>query len=636
MKYGLTMLCSIFTVALAFGQLYETSFNDNPQAAQFYQNYAPTLQKGPGDTLDLPFIDDFSYKGPVPSSAFWVDNSAYINQNFALQPPTVGVATLDGLRFDGKPYANGGTASADTLTSKPINLGGFSSSSNVNLSFFYQARGYGDKPGSQDSLFVEFKDNTGQWRTVYGVVDTTLIYQVPQFFFVSIAIPQNFYLYNGFQFRFRNIATLTGSRDHWHIDYVRLTAGQIPTTTLDDMAFANVPKSFLRNYTSMPWKHFEGFENQELALQNRMVIQNNFNATQNVRPAFFSLTELYSNTPSYNTEILDLGSNPLNGNIPTGYNVIDSVLVAAEASALQNSFSSFSNLDSAAFEVRYFMTPSAQQNNIPAVVRNDTASRIVYFKDEFAYDDNTAETAVAAGKLGDEFAIRYHANVGDSLRAIRIHLPRLTSANNQRINLKIWIDNLDNTPEWREDFVKAIYTDSLDGWTTYSLNDNPLYIPAGSDFYVGWQQATSPQTLIQSFLIGYDRNTPRGFNFVYQNVGGGWEKIDSVGTKPPAGAIMIRPVFGDKTPFTTATTPQQLVDFKVFPNPTSGILNISTSAAHFNTYQYRIVNHLGQTIQGDYLTPQLDVSGLQNGLYILVIQNKEGQIVGSRQFISLK
>ena len=34
------------------------------------------------------------------------------------------------------------------------------------------------------------------------------------------------YFYEDFQFRFRNIASLSGNNDHWNIDYVRLVANR--------------------------------------------------------------------------------------------------------------------------------------------------------------------------------------------------------------------------------------------------------------------------------------------------------------------------------------------------------------------------------------------------------------------------
>ena len=48
------------------------------------------------------------------------------------------------------------------------------------------------------------------------------------------------YFYEDFQFRFRNIASISGNNDHWHIDYVRLDKNRSVVeqdTVIRDVAF---------------------------------------------------------------------------------------------------------------------------------------------------------------------------------------------------------------------------------------------------------------------------------------------------------------------------------------------------------------------------------------------------------------
>lgn len=72
--------------------------------------------------------------------------------------------------------------------------------------------------------------------------DATPVSPVPDFKQVFILVPYSFvlkYLYNGFQFRFKNYASLTGNNDHWHIDYVRLDKNRSVTdTSISDIAFS--------------------------------------------------------------------------------------------------------------------------------------------------------------------------------------------------------------------------------------------------------------------------------------------------------------------------------------------------------------------------------------------------------------
>ena len=91
---------------------------------------SPDARRG-GGNFTLPFFDDFASPtfsvedGPA-ELVRWTDASARRTATFALNAPTVGQATLDGLRADGFPYAfnEESTGWADTLTSVAINLAG--------------------------------------------------------------------------------------------------------------------------------------------------------------------------------------------------------------------------------------------------------------------------------------------------------------------------------------------------------------------------------------------------------------------------------------------------------------------------------------------------------------------------------
>ena len=94
------------------------------------------------DTLELPFIDDFSYPGVYPDERLWEDNYVYINNNYSKNQITTGVATFDILDSKGEIYDNASTYpfEADKLTSLPINLD-YGSDENVGLSFFFESGG---------------------------------------------------------------------------------------------------------------------------------------------------------------------------------------------------------------------------------------------------------------------------------------------------------------------------------------------------------------------------------------------------------------------------------------------------------------------------------------------------------------
>ena len=89
------------------------------------------------------------------------------------------------------------------------------------FSFYYQSTGRGNKPEPEDSIKLEFKTKEGTWNRVWGKEGYALTSD-SVFSRKVIAIKDSAYFHKNFEFRFTNYATLSGSLDHWHIDYVRI------------------------------------------------------------------------------------------------------------------------------------------------------------------------------------------------------------------------------------------------------------------------------------------------------------------------------------------------------------------------------------------------------------------------------
>ncbi|MBU0763961.1 MAG: T9SS type A sorting domain-containing protein, partial [Bacteroidetes bacterium] len=79
------------------------------------------------DTLTIPFFDDFADIQVYPDANLWSDCYAFINSEYPVDPPTIGVATLDALNQYGMIYSNANSTGfcADTLTSLPVFLEGY-------------------------------------------------------------------------------------------------------------------------------------------------------------------------------------------------------------------------------------------------------------------------------------------------------------------------------------------------------------------------------------------------------------------------------------------------------------------------------------------------------------------------------
>ena len=216
------------------------------------------------DTLNLPFFEDFSRPGSLPDQKIWTDNYAYINNSYAIDPVSIGVATLDAVDADGS--LNNTTKIpflSDFLTSKPIDLN-FPGRTDIVFSFFYQPQGMGSEPQKQDSLLLDFyAPQLRAWFTVWSDTGKPL----EPFRQVFMPVRDEKYLRKGFQFRFKNYASMPDNpgypnrntnRDHWNIDYIYLDTARMPAiTAINDVAMTNSLGSILKSYEAIPWPHFK-------------------------------------------------------------------------------------------------------------------------------------------------------------------------------------------------------------------------------------------------------------------------------------------------------------------------------------------------------------------------------------------
>lgn len=201
------------------------------------------LQSKASTTLQIPFLEDFSYAptSKYPKNSLWLDSNVYVNSTYPIAPPSIGVATFDGLNKNGYPYMPALTNTnvaflSDYLTSKPINLKVVAATSqtlqpsdSVALIFYYQARGRGENPEAGDSLGVDmFKPNQNAWQRVWARRgNTSPNTSDTAFKRAFIRIKDTAFLQNGFQFRFKNYANPSGHFDHWHVDYILLNLSLI-------------------------------------------------------------------------------------------------------------------------------------------------------------------------------------------------------------------------------------------------------------------------------------------------------------------------------------------------------------------------------------------------------------------------
>lgn len=553
------------------------------------------------DTMDLSksaFVDDFSYPGPFPDPKLWLDKYVFINRTYAYSPPSIGVATFDGLNEKGYPYdftaSESSSAGADTLTSVPLDLSFATVADSVSLTFQYQPQGLGNSPAARDSLVVEFKAPGGNWNNVWSKSGNTLVFKdTMDWAKVKILIVDPIYLKKGFQFRFRNYATVSGSFDHWHIDYVFL--GKPTVKSFTDYTYVYNHPSLLKKYTTMPWRQYEKTYNRDSVC---VFIKNNTSSQTNI---------------ARNYNIRDENGNLLK-NIIGKTNNVDPFL---QKGYLIDTISDLPKFPTLTKPTSFFIETNLTITK-DSISRNDTLRAEQKFGIYYAYDDGTAESAFGLKKANSSVAIKFDLAVQDTLRYVDIYFnPKLTDATKTTFHLKVWNDT--NGQPGAELVSSQAFTP---GYTKTGLNnilrypfDEPLILPPGN-FYVGFfQEGNVPNN------VGLDMNTNNQFNTFYKS------GLDDWNTMPYPGSAIIHPVFGRDT--TTVVGIENLESdnnfVNIYPNPATSYLTVQSKSAGSHQLTYTIVDLFGREIENKKITTpsSVDVSELKNGIYFIRFQENE-------------
>ena len=604
--------------------IFEGNFNYNNQVVN-----APNIQ-GLCLTIELvKTFDTLAYLDVITDTILhnlntyklWQDSNVYINRTMGQYPPSIGVATFDGLNAFGVPYsetidAYGG---ADTLTSSCINLSSYKPSDSVMLGFYYQAKGYGDMPNQDDLLKLQAKNINGKWETIWTFEEELVFVNddFNPFYQIIKPIENELYFYKDFQFRFVSIGTLTGAVDHWHLDYVRLYPfGSVVDSHFTDIAISEIPSTLIKQYAQVPWTHYDA---ELLTPEGYLPISiKSFMKDENVYELNFDITN-----PEGVKEGLEIGktvpntlhntlTDPVTGNIHLDDEAIKAVNYRP--------FNSLSK-DSASFRIDYIFMPQADTSGnivFDANRSNDTIVSYQNFYNYYAYDDGSAEQAygISSPVEGAKLAIGFDILKEDTLRGFYIHWAR-KSANleNESFQLTIW-DSLglsDISQElilYSDDLNLLAYTDSINAWKYYRLAKG---VPVQKRrYYMGWQQIS-----MDKLNVGFDVNTDAHSN-VYFNTNGIWQRSSI------PGSIMFRPVVGedvnaDGTPAFIAGIDHSC---RVYPNPVLNTVNVVVEMPS----EIQIYNLHGQIlhkIDHSDLNQSIDMSAYPSGIYFLQITNND-------------
>ena len=564
-------------------------------------------------SLSIPFQDDFSYSSYFPDNLLWQDFDVFINRTYAIDPVTLGVATFDGLDSSGFAYdlsQNFSWGEADRLTSNPIDI---SILDTVFLLFYYQPQGIGDAPQYQDSLVLQFLDDSFTWSTVWSTAGKPL----QQFKKKILIIDEDKYLHQDFQFRFKNYATLSGNYDHWHIDYVKLDEyiNSSDTGMLNDVAFVYSHPPFLKRYREMPWTHFK--DNMEDELKDTLDIRiNNFDITQTDNGVILDSASIdYSYKVYENQSLVHYFPGPninsvRNYDVPL-YNINGSYSPFPHIRIEDDIFLS-NSFDSASFFIQQVMKTNPDMNK-----QNDTLTHIQNFYSHFAYDDGTAESAYGINSTGSMGAMQFTLNRPDTLRAVQIYFPHMLNVvNNIDFYLTVWDDNSGQPGN-------IIYQEKEQPVHTSKHKFQHYYIDSlfqlTGTFYVGWEQITN-----DLLNIGLDRNNPAN-DYMFYNIGSGW----SYSQFP--GSWMIRPILSQYE--LTLSIPDIINEMNIFPNPFIHVTNIVFSKQAERIIQlFDIHGNLLVSMQRTDRVVHLYSGDLASGMYFLCVTSSDG-VISSRLII---
>ncbi|MCH2225082.1 MAG: T9SS type A sorting domain-containing protein [Crocinitomicaceae bacterium] len=543
-------------------------------------------------------------------SKLWLESEAFHNYTFALDPWTLGVATFDGLDEFGYPYDFGATTTnfADHLTSKPIDLSIYDASDSVYLSFLYQPEGYGDVPESGDSLILEFyAHDLNQWNHIWSTSGEG----VSDFKIGHIRLENPDYFKKGFQFRFKNYGGLSGSLDHFHLDYVNLrNLSGIQDTLFKDFAIVYPVNTLLDDYTSVPWDHWKNNFAGKMTSEMRMVVRNGSNILENNQNGN---TEVFHGGASEG--VFTLNATTLSGgNI--NYGPQTTYYSYHDLSGGYHFNETFPGL-SETFE--FVSTASAPFPNFTA---NDSTISQQVFENYYAYDDGSAEQAYGPTGTQARLAIQYTPYEADSLIGVNIHwVPSVEDVSNKLFLLTVW-DDFNGQPGevlYQDDFLfprQPQYEFDRNLFTTYYFEDT-LKVPVDGVFYVGWRQFDA-----ERLNVGFDRNIVNSDKIFYS--------IDdefSWNNTSFQGSAMIRPVFSTGMDVTLGIQEtRKITKATLYPNPTSSVVNIKMEDGEYNGVEvYNLQGRLIERTQSDFV----DLSQRPAGVYIFRINgvNKTYKVI---------
>lgn len=573
--------CIVFLLSISIHALF-AQIEQVPIPRENYSALPAHDHRTKATMLETPFWDDFSLRSTgYPDTAHWqYGRSVWVNDGLAIHPPSIGVATFDGLDSLGKPYSVNDVLAkgyADKLVSHVIRLDNIPTENRptVFMKFFFQMTGYGETPDAGDVLSLSFRNASGVFETVWtiendgiGTLDPTLFYEV------TIPITDEKFYHDQFQIEFRNFARLSGPYDTWHLDYIFIGNGIMSSDPppFPDRTIIHPLSQLFKGYEAIPIKHFK--INPTESLQQPSVQLSNRRSDQiDGQPISYSTnvqltTRLKGETPTTGPVIpLDEAFKVLD---PLVYNEVQEVVLNTlpDISLFNPGADSIGIKLGIVFDTRDNTVKTLTEGDyVPEVYSpidfrvNDSISKSYTLSSYYAYDDGTAEYGAALNRQGAQLAYEFNmlGSTLDTLVALDLYFPRFGDESAQVIELRIWNDLAGDETSLLYSEVVSLQRLQQNKFWRKKLS-NPVAV--GQRFFIGWRQSSSAV-----IAIGLDRNNDSGTK-MYSNTTGTW-----VNNNLLKGSLMMRPVFGKGIAPLPNVGLEKESSIVMYPNPSSGIFS---------------------------------------------------------------
>lgn len=152
-------------------------------------------------------------------------------------------------------------------------------------------------------------------------------------------------------------------------------------------------------------------------------------------------------------------------------------------------------------------------------------------------------------------------------------------------------------------------------------------VPVGEVFYIGWRQLDGDR-----LNVGLDMNIVNNDKIFFSIDGENtWENTGFLGS------ILMRPMFSTKLDYQLSTeeiTEDEVVEeieFKLFPNPSAGFVNVQTDY-HAN-YIIKVYDLGGRELLTKTNALSLDLANFEAGIYLVNIYDENHQVLKTAKIV---